>query len=184
MSLNRVMPDDRRALRAEAEGRLARMRQGKRVFRDAQWPGDPDLKVKLAVLSCTEVQECHAQAVHRLQKELGLEPGATINLPHLQDETLTQILARACRDAEDPSKPLASDPSDLRDSSTVDERFAMYDAYVQFQNEIDPAPETMSVELRQEIEALVKKKDRAGLRSCGFNTLLSFMLSTDAPPSI
>jgi len=166
---------------AAAVTRLALIRQGKTVFRDALWPG-LELPLKMRVLSCSEVQVCHAAAVERFAK-LKIPLNESQNFLLFQDEVLTQVLCLACRDAEDTSKMFAESADDLRDNTTVDERAAMYLRYRDFQAEVDPDPSEMDQELLGEILDLVKKKDEAGLRTLGSSTLASFILSMAARSS-
>ena len=166
------LPADKQATAAT---RLALMRRGKREVRDATWPGT-HLPVKLVVLSCSEVQECHAEAIARFER-LRI-PLDVYSVQLFQDELLTQVLFRGCRDPEDIDQPFAESADDLRDNTTVDERAAVYDVYRDFQASVDPAPGEMDQELLETILDLVKKKDGARLKAIGLSGLVSFLLTT------
>lgn len=188
----------RAGVKAEAVRRLSTMRKGKRQYLDAVWPGDeqlPDsdpekLHFKMAVLSCTEIRDCHFAAYHEFVRA-NVDPTQQINIQMFEDEVITQVLSRACLDRVEVSpgvfgagEPIASSAEDMRDATTADERTAVFDLYMAWQSEVDPAPEAMNPELLREILALVKKKDRLGLKGLGLNLLVNFMLSTaDQPPS-
>jgi hypothetical protein len=173
---------DRTAVQAEGERRLARFRQGKKHFLEGHWPGDSELKFKLAVLSCTEVGECRGAAFAHLKVDLKLDPNDVLNLDLYQDEVLTQILFRALRDFEDPSQPLAADAKDLRDFMTPDDRSALFDIYSDFRASVDPAPETMDADLYAAIIDAVKKKDMGSLLAFGGRKLAVFLTTGESPP--
>lgn len=164
------------------------MKRGKSEIRLATWPGLKNqdgsaVPVALRVLSCSEVQECQADAFRRFQA-LALDPASPLNILLFEDEVLTQILARACRSVERPhDEAFSLDADDLRENTTVDERAAMFQIYRDFASEIDPAPEDLSPVELDEILSLVKKKDARTLLGLGARRLVSFMLSTAAQPS-
>lgn len=166
---------------ARAESRLAKLRRGKLEYKRARWPRSDD-ECLLRVLTCSEVQECQAHAFRRF-KELDI-PVVPATMSLFEDECLTQVLFRGCRDPNDPERlTYAIDVDDMRDNTTVDERAAMYTVFRDLCEEQDPDPETVSPELLRQIEEAVKKKDAALLRGFGSSALVSFMLSTDSPPS-
>lgn len=172
----------------EAASRLGKLRGGKRLFKDLRWPGEDDLPLKMRVLSCSELQECQSAAWHRFmtprdQGGLGLDPTLITNMQIFNDEVVTQVLYLACRDPENTAASLAGSVDEMRDETSIDERAAMFNAYLDWQAEIDPAPEQLTPELNREIVELLKKKDRTALSALGGRTLVSFLLSMDSPPS-
>lgn len=165
---------------AAATTRLALLRKGKRVVKDAVWPG-LDLACKLVVLSCSEVADCHAEAVGFFaRKKIPLD---MFSVQLFQDEQMTQLLFRGVRDPEDVEKPFAESADDLRENLDVDQRAAMFDIYRDFQLSIDPSPDEMDQELLKEIIELLKKKDETGWRAFGPRTLWRCLLTMANPPS-
>lgn len=163
--------------RADAERRLGALRAPRKQYLERHWPGEPELRFKMAVLSCSDIASARAAAFAYLKVDLGLEPDSTLNLDLYQDEVVTQILFRACRDPENPSEPFASDAADLRDSSTADERTALWDEYNDWRSSIDPAPDEIPPEVLAEMEDAVKKKDRGALLAFGGRRLSGLLLS-------
>lgn len=167
---------------ARAESRLAKMRRGKSELRVVVWPGISDAEgqpvaVALRVLSCGEVQECHAEANRRfLDLRLPIDSVHTVSL--FEDEVMLQLLVRACRNVERPhDEPFAIDAADMRENTTVDERAAMFSLYRDFASEVDPAPDKMSGAEFDEIIELVKKKAEGTLLGLGSRKLVSFLLT-------
>lgn len=189
MSSPPLSPGQKIALvKHEAASRLGKLRGGKRLYKDLKWPGEDDLTLKLRVLSCSELQECQSAAWYRFmcprdQGGLGLDPTLITNMQLFNDEVITQVLYIACRDPENVNLPLAGSVDEMRDESSIDERAAMFNAYLDWQAEIDPAPEQLSPELNREIVDLLKKKDRTALSALGGRTLVSYLLSLDSQPS-
>lgn len=173
-----MVQDPKAAREARATTRLALIRQGKRITRADVFPG-LGIAVQLAVLSCSEVQECYAEASKRLAA-LGLElNGYTLEV--FNDECATQVLYRAVRTEDDAARRLAESPEDLRDNTTVDERAALFERYRGFQHAVDPDPAQLTDETLRELLDLVKKKDAIGLAALGSGLLASFILSTASP---
>jgi hypothetical protein len=169
---------------AKAISRLASLRRGKKQVKRAAWPGRDDVFFDLAVLSCSEVQECHAEAVKRFA---ALKvPIDTYFMSLFQDELMTQLLYRAMRDPDDETheRLFAEDVDDLRDNTEVDERAELFALYEDFRILVDPDfdKELSSSERGAILEAL-GKKDASALRAIGSAALASFMLTTVSPPS-
>lgn len=177
--------DQKTQRQARAVTRLAAIAAGKRQFKDALFPG-LEIPVKFAVLSCTETQECYAAALQRFG-ELNMEV-TPYTVEPFTDELATQVLYRAVREPGEEHGPLyekrvAADAADLRDSTTVDQRAAAFQAYRDFQHQVDPDPANLSDEELNEILELVKKKDRAALLALGSASLASFILTTASQQS-
>jgi hypothetical protein len=167
---------------ARALSRLAQLRIGRREYRKVRWPGT-DAWLLMRIVSASEAQECRAAAEHRLVNELSMTIGPH-NYDVLEEECLTQLLFRACRDAEDPERlTFAVDVADFRDNVDIDQRASLFVQYRDFQVERDPDPVTMGPALIADIEALIKKKDEPRLNDYGSRVLVSYMLTTGNPPS-
>jgi hypothetical protein len=191
---DRTQPD----FKLEAGRSLAELRRGKYRLRPYTLPesnGCPPIPMRLALLSCDEVQECHAQALAQLRNDRGLDPTDLVNAQTLEDETLTQILYRALRmpapssealqlgAKDDPTVTLHPDANDCRKCYTPDERALLADEYNDFRAMVDPDPRLMPPELVLEIRAAVKKKDEPRLSAFGGRKLALYLLSTDSQPA-
>lgn len=173
----RSAPPRREPTEARAQSRLAQLGIGTRELQRVEWPGRSDVSCLIRLLTCDEVQGCHAAAYVRF-RELGL-PVEPVTMALFEDECVTQILARALRDAERPEDlPFAVDAADIREHTTVNERAAVFGLYADFAAERDPDPDTLPPSLVHELEDLVKKKGVAYLRG-----LVSSALATSAPTS-
>jgi len=171
-----------------AESHLAKLLKGSRQelpklvqLAIATAPGKAPVHVEaqLMVLSCTEIQWCHAHAHHRFTEVLKVAPAELENRQLFQDEVITQVLARALRTVEDIEKPLATGADDLRDLTTADERAAAFELYYDYQQSVDPARTGMSEPLAREIEELLKKKDASRLGDFGSSLLVSWLIFMD-----
>lgn len=165
---------------------IARLGRGKQLFRDFVWPGGT-LACRIRVLTASEIQESLAAAVKRWG-DLGVEL-SPIMANDFADEVVTQ---RLWRGLEDPERPVVGDrfgrclrlfdsADDFRDLTTAAERAAVYDAYVDLDEEADPALGELDADTMRRIEDAVKKKDEAGLRGFGASTLRRWLLTTVSP---
>jgi len=173
--------DARKVPDARAASRLEKLGIGRREMRRVQWPGRPEVEAFMQILSCSEVQACHAAAYARFRDlEMPVEP---LSLDSFQDECMTQILARGLRDPEHPKElPLATDAADLRDNTTVHERAAVFQLYADFVAEMDPDPTRLPPDLVHQIEELVKKKGETWLRELVSSSLASSSPTSDSQP--
>lgn len=169
---------------AEAVSRLATMRKGQRHTKRGVLPGD-GIEFVWRLLSGAEKQAALAAAVQRMEAlKLPIE---LRSYSDLEDECVWQLLAQAMRDPQHPGpsgtypETLARDADELRELLTVDERDALITAYLDFEDEVDPDPATISDELYAAIETAVKKRDARALRNFGSNLLASFVLSGASP---
>ncbi len=169
---------------------LERMRKGKEAFRVVRWPGSDESEPPFALvpLTCDELQEAYAAAYQRFER-LKL-PITIYTADDFHSETNMQVLLRAMvlLDDSDPPRPtkeqLFADDAELRPLLGPEERNALSDEYLQLQNEVDPDPETMSQELLDRIDDLVKKKDVAQLSATNSVTLAAYIIGTaDRSPS-
>jgi hypothetical protein len=167
--------------------RLSELSKGAREYLPAFWPanaqlGRPDpIPMKLAVLTDDDMQQAIAAAHARL-REVKLEVNQ-YTVDELETETSIQVLARACRDNDQPEKvTFAVDAEDLRRNTTPWERAEVVDAWRPWQERRNPL-RRLTADERQNLDALVKKKDATTLRACGLDLLVSYMLTSDSPPS-
>lgn len=168
------------ALSQEATSRWAKMRKGRKFTRDTVWPEEPDIPIALRVLTFSEVQESVADAARRFRElELPLPAQDITFAEDFQDEIMTQLLWRGCRDVNDHSKPACLSVKEMRDCTTIAQRSACYKEYRDLEDEIDPDPESMSAEVIDEIRDAIKKKQLDRLKSYGSTSLASFLLSTE-----
>lgn len=118
--------------------RLQQLRRERTRFRDATWP-ELDIPLKLMVITTADVQRSIAGAYTHF-REIGI-PVDMVSLEDFQGEVALQILFRACRDAGDPwEKTLALDAEDLRESTTVQQRAKMLEAYEAWVRECSTPP--------------------------------------------
>jgi hypothetical protein len=167
--------------------RLDDLSRGRRDYLAASWPSNPQLgrpdpiPVKLQALSDDDFQECVAAAHERFRK---------LKIPHdgmsaddFEAEVSIQLLARACRDPEQPDKvAFVQDADDLRRNTTSWERAEVGEIWKTYQERRNPTRALLPEE-RARIDALVKKKDPMILRAVGLDSLVSYMLTSGNPPS-
>ena len=138
---------------------LSRLKAGKSLTRTIKFPGT-DQDVAFAVLSNADIQDAHFAVEEHFKKN---KVEASITTAELfEDETTTQILARALKDPEDLEKPFAKGANELRSLITNDEKNILVEEYNAFSKEVSPDEDKMSDE---EIEALfeqLKKTPKAG----------------------
>jgi len=167
-----------------ARGRilLERLGRGKSLYRDVTWPGG-NLTIRIRALTASDRQLATAHAVQRLN-DIGL-PMQPLFAEEYAEEVVVQRLWRAL---EDPANPvpgstwgecyrLFEEAGQLRDTSTPNERAALFDTLVDLENEIDPTVEEMDPDDVQAIIEAIKKKDPNLLRGFGSRTLRAFLLS-------
>lgn len=169
----------------EAEGisKLAQLRKGHRATEPDELPADPDRGVEAlpfvwVILGGTEAQEAMAAAVKRLD-EIDV-PREMLGAKPLEDELGWQVLARAMRDPEDLSQPIAADVDELRDLLNDDERDILMTRYADFQERKYPAPHDLSLAELKAMEEAAKKKSPeslAQLMSFGSWSLGLFVIS-------
>jgi hypothetical protein len=165
---------------AKALSLLSAMRQGKRHTRPGKLPGDGAV-FSWQVLTRAEKQECLAAAIGHFAK-LGI-PAELRAFQDLEDEVVTQVLARAMRDPSEPSRSFAKDVDEIRELLTVDEIDLLFNGYADVEDEVNPDPAALSDELRDAIEAALKKADERALTSFGARSLGTYMLSLASRPS-
>lgn len=149
---------------------------------DAHWPGHPDIRLKIASLTCSQVLECRGAAEAELKRH-GIADTA-LNADAKEEETATQVLGRVLRDADDPRRPFTETIDELRDNMSPDQRAELFERWNDHRLATDPAPSELGQELLAAVDEAIKKKDRKLLRSFGSAVLASFLLTTAAQPSI
>jgi hypothetical protein len=166
---------------------IERLGRGKQLYRDFTWPGGK-LPCRLRMLSNSELQLATAGAVKRWA-DLDCELSALL-ANDFADEVVTQ---RLWLGLEDPERPIDGDRfgrclrlfdtvDEFRDLTTAAERAAVFDAYVDLEEETDPSPTVLDEATRKRIEDAVKKKDETGLKGFGSSTLRLYLLTTGSPP--
>lgn len=175
-----MTPNAQKEKDARPLSRLAEIARGKRELRPATWPG-LGIACRMRVLSCSEVQECQAAAFVRFQ-DIKL-PIDVYSISLFEDEVITQLLHRACRDQDNPQEQtFAIDAQDLRENTNVDQRAAMFEIYKEFADSVDPSPLDMAPEEVRTILEAIKKKDRITLSSFGLRALVTYLLTTASQP--
>lgn len=161
--------------------RLGQLRQGKRALKRVRWPGE-DLDLDLQVLSCGETQEAYAGALARF-RSLEMSAEALPLLELFQEEVVVQLMWRACRDPEDAARAWFPSVDEMRSVTTVDERNAVWEAYCDHKEQIDPDARSLTAEDEAGILDAIKKKDASSLRGFGCSALANYMLFSASPPS-
>jgi hypothetical protein len=167
--------------------RLGDLSKGRREYLQAAWPANAQLgrpasiPCKLQALSDEEFQEAIA-AAHERFRQLKI-PADGMNADDFEGEVSIQVLARACRDDDKPeTTTFALDADDLRRSSSPWERGEVSKLWAAFQERRNPIYALLPEERARIAEAL-KKKDGASLRGFGVDSLVSFMITSESPPS-
>lgn len=168
------------------EAQLARLRNGRKLWEDILWPGG-DTPIRIRVLAVSEIQMSLAGARRRF-KALELELDH-FNVEEMGAEQILQILARAVCDPGKPiggkgmCEPLFQNADVMRDTVSHAELNALFDHYIDLQEECDPTDATIDPETYGKIMEAAKKKDVGSLRGYGSATLRSFITSTVRQPA-
>lgn len=162
--LGRMTAKPAAAPRVDGTALLERLARGRDLRQRMAWPGG-QLEIELQVLTRAETAAAHAAAIKALEAR-GIDPKS--NTPRaveaMVDEELTQILARAVRDAST-HEPLAASADELAAVATDDELVTLFNAYTDLRQSVDPSPEEMPEEEWGALLAAVKKKDASLLRT-------------------
>src|SRR5680860_149861 len=96
---------------------LADLRKGQENFRECEFPGLPEMRMVIVPLFCDELQDSQASAEARF-KDLKIEI-TLLTADDFNSELHLQILARALRDPDDPTRAkfMFADAADLRRNS-------------------------------------------------------------------
>jgi hypothetical protein len=167
--------------------RLGDLSKGRREYLQIAWPvnaqlGRPEpIPCKLQVLNDEEFQEA-ISAAHERFRQLKI-PVDGMNADDFEGEVSVQVLARACRDQDNPEKTtFALDADDLRRNASPWERGEVSKLWATFQERHNPLHELLPEE-RESIVDAIKKKDGARLRGFGVDSLVSFLLTSASPRS-
>lgn len=157
---------------------IERLRAGTENRRVMQWPGSdsPDARFVMEPVLCDALQDSYAATWERF-RELKIEMNV-YNSDEFFAELAVQVLARAIRDPDDPSKPLFGTADSLRASLKPSERDALSSMYQSFVAEVDPSPDQMPDELFSQIEDYVKKKDVVRLSAISSPMLATYIIGT------
>lgn len=168
---------------ADDRSALAKIAGGRRQVRKCEMLGHTFV---WRVLSGTEKQDCLGGAVQRFA-DLGIPTELRV-YSDLEDELCWQVLWHAMRDPEiigTDSHPYprayAASVSECRDVLTVDERDMLIIAYMDFQEEINPAA-TEPAMFSAQIEEVLKKNDDStqqltDLINFGSHSLATYLLT-------
>ncbi len=140
-----------------------RLGRGRALARRTTWPGG-SLELELRVLTREEAGAAFAAAMAACAKR-GIDEKSTSPraVEARTDEEVVQILVRALRDLD--GHPLFASADELASIATDDELAALYAAYSDHRQDIDPSPDTMPEADFQALEEAVKKKDETLLSS-------------------
>lgn len=162
--------------RATAPGKLGggaalleRLGRGRDLRKRVTWPGGT-LELDLQVLSRGETADALSAAVSACTAR-GIDQASTSvrAVEARTDEEITQILARAIRDAET-GRPLFASAEELASIATDDELVALFNAYADHRHDVDPDLGEMPEEEFRALEDALKKKDETR-----FNSIVSTM---------
>lgn len=167
--------------------RLGDLAKGRREYLQIAWPANAQLgrpesiPCKLQALNDEEFQEAIA-AAHERFRTLKI-PADGMNADDFEGEVSVQVLARACRDNDNPEKTtFALDADDLRRNASPWERGEVSKLWATFQERRNPLHELLPEEKERIVDA-VKKKDATSLRGFGVDSLVSFMITSASPRS-
>lgn len=167
--------------------RLGDLTKGRREYLQIAWPANAQLgrpesiPCKLQALTDEQFQEAIA-AAHERFRFLKI-PHDGMNADDFEGEVSVQVLARACRDNDKPeTTTFALDADDLRRNASPWERGEVSKLWAKFQERHNPMHALLPEERASVLEAL-KKKDGMTLRGFGVDSLVTFLLTSDSPPS-
>lgn len=156
------------------------IKRGRNQFRTVDFPGVPDKKVALRVLTEKQLDECRVEAWNWVKENFNLDPEALRGSLHYDRELYSRMLAKSLLVAdgvEDLQTPLATDVENLKDQLTPGERKALVQELADFTAEVDPNLDT--AEGTAAAVALVEEAKKKGLSRAALELLLK-----DLPPAI
>jgi hypothetical protein len=148
--------------------------------------GTPIGRCKLRVLTENELSVCRAQADIAAKTILGASApkAGEISFGYediYRNESIGQLLALACRDAEDPNLPVFQTPKQARTALTTDEMAVLYQAYCSWRTECGPVvSELTKDELDAWLRVLMEGGSRlplANLSGAATSDLVMFLVS-------
>ncbi len=128
-------------------------------------PGSNTPVGELLITPLTQAEQmvCNA-AADKFTKDLLKDPqrkdDANLGYQHTYaNETAVQVLYRACKSPEDPSKAAFPSPKQMRELLTTDEIGVLFNQYCTVQAELGPIASTLS---KEEEEALIVRLEEGG----------------------
>jgi len=152
---------------------LAKLKGGTRNVKTVKFPGT-DINVVLRILSNQEIQDA-VFAAEKLFDLAKLEVKGS-SLDAYEDERSTQILFRALRDPEDPTKSFSATVAELRNLVSRAEKDVLISLYGEFERECSPGFSGMSNEEFEEIWEAVKKNAQILSSISDLSTLKGLLL--------
>lgn len=145
------------------------LKEGRRQFKTIDFPGIPEKKVALRVLSEKQIEEARIEAWAFVKDKFGLDPEALRGSLHYDRELWSRMLSKAllvAEGVEDLQTPFCNDVDDLKDNLTADERKALAQELADFTSEVNPNLDTedgLAVANALVEEAKKKELSRVGL---------------------
>lgn len=122
-----------------------------------EWPGRPEVKVQLRLLTVSECRKAKVENQQEFKRD-GIEVGAH-NFADYREQEAVHGMWRAFEDPET-GKPIFKSAEHMRTFCTPDELTALCDAYNAFADEKDPNMEALSEEgVEMLIDTLKKTPD-------------------------
>ncbi len=167
---------------AGALGLLERLKAGKRNRREIAFPGIEGARVMLQVLSNQETQEAIIASEYYMTRiKIAVTPSS---IDFYTDVRSSEILWRALRDPEDPTRPVAISADELRRQITMAEKEALIAAYQDLEKESSPNFTAMKAEDFQTLWDDLKKNATILSSSLSIGTLRGLVIYlASLPPS-
>lgn len=155
---------------------LEKLKAGKRNVRVIKFPG-ADQDVAIQALSNADLQDS-LFATENYFRDKDIEVGST-TIEAYEDENSTQILFRALRDPEEPSRPFASTVDQLRNLISRDEKDILIEQYNDFEKEVSPKERDLSEDEMDALFEELKKTPETGndLSSAMLKRLIVYLAS-------
>lgn len=154
---------------------LEKIKAGKRNVAIIKFPGT-DQDVGVVVLSNAEIQEALFDTERRFRSHEIEIKASTVEA--YSDEETTQVLFRALRDPQDPSRPFAASVDELRAGLTRAEKNALVAAYNDHELDVSPGADMEEQDFYVLFEDLKKKPDLGnGLSTPTLRRLVAFLAS-------
>ena len=152
------------------------------VYRDVTIPIAGGVRAKMRLLGHDEQMTATAALAERL-RALRLEDD-WLSKDTIEQERARQYLVIACRDPEDPIKPIGSTEDWANSAITSPVLIGLWIEYADMVATFDPAHVELTAEDLRDIPAAIEKKSVRSLVSFGSSKLANWLLSTGAPPAV
>lgn len=147
---------------------LAKLKSGKKNIKAINFPGT-EKPAALQVLSNQDFQDAVFAAELKFKSsDIAVTPST---LDAYEDERTTQVLFRALRDPDDPSKSFAGSVDELRKLVSKEEKEILVDEYNSFERESSPRFSQLSEEEFEKLWSDVKKSPQMFSSSLSSGTL-------------